>query len=85
MEDKPFKFDPANPRIVNNVSRPSTVYYGAALFFLGSMQVYRRRVFRIDGNALNLALFTGASAWASYHYSAFFFSSANIEAGLLNN
>eukprot|EP00347_Sterkiella_histriomuscorum_P009349 403341555 len=85
MEDKPFKFDPVNPRLVTNAQKNNTVYYGAAAIFLISLRAYHRRVFRIDQNSLNLAGFTAASALASYSYASFFLDSAENEAGLINN
>ena len=84
-DEKPFKFDPSNHRIVTNVERPATVAYAAGIFWLASVYAYRRRYHRVDGKTLNFAAFSVASIWASYQWSSFFFSSANIEAGLLNN
>ena len=48
MDDKPYKFDQSNPRIVTNAHRPSSVYYFAAAIFLGSLYGYQRRIYRID-------------------------------------
>jgi len=85
MEEKPYKFDAHNPRIVTNVDKSNTVYVAAAALFLGSLYVYNRKIFRIDQNALNFLGFTAASAFASYQYANFFLNSATNEAGLLNN
>ena len=85
MDDKPYVFDSANPRLVTNVSKNNTVYYAAAAIWLFSLRAYHRRIFRIDQNSLNLAGFTVASALASYSYANFFLDSAVNEAGLINN
>ena len=86
MDIKPYKFeDSANPRIATNIQAPSNINYLSAVIFLASLRVYQRRIFRIYGNAINFALFTGASALASYSYASYFLSSPEIEAGLINN
>lgn len=85
MDDKPFKFDPQNPRVVTNAEFPNTVYYVAAGLFLLSVRTYQRRVYKVDQNTLNLVMFTAASAAASYQWSNFFLNTPVIEAGLLNN
>lgn len=86
MDAVPYKFDPANPRVaVTNAERPMTVYYASALLFLFSLRAYQRKVFRLDNNALNFALFTGASAFASYQWASFFLSTPEIEAAAINN
>jgi hypothetical protein len=85
MDEKPYKFDPSNPRIVTNAQRPQSVYYVAGAIFLASLYGYHRRIFRLDQNVLNFAGFTVASAWASYQWSTFFVSSPIIEAGIKNN
>ena len=87
MEEKPYKFeDPANKRIASNiVQRPNSVMPVAGLIFTASILLYSRKVFRIDKNAMNLLLFSGASAFASYSYANFFMSTPIIEAGLMNN
>jgi hypothetical protein len=86
MDSFPYKFDQSNRRIaVTNAQRPDTVYYLQGLIFLSSLYFYNKRIFRLNGNALNFALFTAASAWASYQWSSFFMSDANIEAGIINN
>ena len=87
MEEKPYKFeDPTNKRIVSNiVQRPSSVMPVAGLIFTASILLYNRNIFRIDKNAMNLLLFSGASAFASFSYPSFFMSTPIIEAGLMNN
>lgn len=85
MDDKPYKYDASNPRVVTNAERPATVYYAAAALFAFSLRAYQRRIFRVDNNALNFALFTAGSAWASYEYANFALSSPIIEAGVKNN
>ena len=85
MEDKPYKFDGANPRIATNVERPNTLWYLTGAIFVGSMYLYNRRTFRMDQNVLNFLGFTGASAFASYQWASTFLSSPVNEAGLLNN
>lgn len=85
MEEKPYKFDSHNPRIVTNVEKPSSIYGVAAALFLGSLYVYNKRIFKRDQNALNFLLFTAGSAFASYQYANFFLSSPIIEAGIINN
>ena len=85
MDEKPYKFDSHNPRIVTNVHKPTSIYGVAAALFLGSLYLYNKKIFRIDQNALNFLLFTGGSAFASYQYANFFLSSPIIEAGLINN
>ena len=66
MEEKPYKFEGVNPRIATNVEHKPSLYYVSGAIFLGSLYVYNRRTFRIDQNALNFLLFSGASAFASY-------------------
>jgi hypothetical protein len=85
MEEKPYKFESANPRVVTNITKPTTIYTAAGAIFLSSIYLYNRRIFRIDQNAVNFLLFTGASALASYSYANYFLSSPIIEAGLKNN
>ena len=85
LEKNPFKFSAENPRVVNEASRPNTVVYGAAAIFLFSLHLYNRRFFRKDGNALNFLGFAAASVPASWAYSNFIFSSAEIEAAIINN
>ena len=85
MEQKPYKFDSHNPRLVTNIEKPTSVYGVAAGLFLGSLYLYNRKIFRIDQNALNFLLFTAGSAFASYQYANFFLNSATNEAAILNN
>ena len=86
MDIKHFKFeDPSNPRIATNIKRPPTVYLAAAGIFALSLYGYQRKYFRIDKNTLNFALFAMGSAFASYQWSAFFLSTPEIEAGIVNN
>ncbi len=85
MDDKPYKFDSANPRFVTNIERSNNVYYATAALFVYSVRAYQRRIFRLDNNVLNFALFTAGSAWASYEYANFALSSPIIEAGIKNN
>ena len=85
MEKNPYKFSPSNSRLVVGSERPSTVTYAAAAIFFGSLHLYNRRFFRIDGNAVNMLAFTVASLPASYAYANYFFSSAEIEAAIINN
>ena len=85
MDDKPYKFDPKNPRLVNNIERPANVYYVSAAVFAASLYAYNRRFFRIDQNVVKFLLFTAASGPASYAWTSFFLSSPVIEAGLINN
>ncbi len=66
MDDKPFKFESSNPRIATNVEANPNVFYLSGAIFAASLYVYSRRTFRIDQNALNFLLFSGASAFASY-------------------
>jgi hypothetical protein len=67
MDSNPYKFDPSNRRVaITNAHRPETVYYLSGLLFLSSLYFYNKRIFRVNGKAMNFALFTGASAWASY-------------------
>ena len=82
MEKNPFKFSSNNPRVVEDASRPNTVVYGAAAIFLFSLHLYNRRFFRKDANALNFLGFAAASVPASWAYSNFLFSSAEIEAAI---
>ncbi len=85
MEDKPYKFDGANPRVATNVERPASLYYLTGAIFVGSLYLYNRRTFRMDQNVLNFLGFTGASAFASYQWASTFLSSPINEAGLINN
>ena len=86
MEKNPYTFSASNSRVAtSNCERPANVAMVAGLLFLGSVHLYNRRFFRIDSNAINMLAFTAASAPASYTYASFFCSSAEIEAGALNN
>ena len=85
MDEKPFKFESSNPRIATNVERNENVLLLSGAIFAASIYMYGRRKFRIDQNALNFMLFTGASAFASYQWASTFLSSPINEAGLLNN
>ena len=85
MEKNPYKFSPANHSLVIGNERPSMVMYGTAAIFLGSIYLYNRRFFRIDGNAVNMLAFTAASLPASYAYASYIWSSAEIEAAIINN
>jgi hypothetical protein len=46
--EKPYTFDPTNPRLVVNVQRPSNLYAAAGAIFLTSLYVYNRRIYRLD-------------------------------------
>ena len=86
MEKNPFTFSEANPRLAtSNCERPANVALAAGLIFLGSLHLYNRRFMRVDGNLTNMMAFTAASVPAAYSYASFFFSSAEIEAGIMNN
>ena len=87
MEEKPYKFeDPENRRRASNITeRPNTITPVAGAIFLASLYLYQRKIFRIDRNAINLLLFTGASSLPSYSYASYIMSTPIIEAGLLNN
>ena len=85
MDEKPYKFDASNPRVVTNVERSNNVLYLSGAIFAASLYLYSRRTFRIDQNALNFLLFSGASGFASYQWASAFLSSPINEAGLLNN
>ena len=85
MDDKPYKFDTANPRIVTNVQEPSNLYFLAGGIFVASLYLYNRRTFRMDQNALNFLLFSGASAFASVQWAKTILDSPINQAGLINN
>ena len=85
MEPNPYRFSASNSRLVENAERNPKVLYATAGIFLFSLHCYNRRWFRKDGNAMNLLLFTAASAPAAYSYASFFFSSAQDEAAIMNN
>ncbi len=85
MDEKPYKFESANPRVATNVERPSTLYYAWGGIFVASLFLYNKRTFRFDQNVINFLGFTGASAFASYQWAATFLSSPENEAGLINN
>lgn len=85
MDDKPFKFEGPNPRIATNVEAHPQLYYLTGALFVGSIYLYSKRIFRVNQNFTNFALFTGASAFASYQWAATFLSSPVNEAGLINN
>ena len=85
MEKNPYQFDAKNPRLVMNAERSMNVYYGAAALFLCSVHLYNRKFFRVDGNFINMLMFTGVSAPASYGYANFFLGSELTEAAILNN
>ena len=65
MEVKPYKFDSHNHRLVTNIEKPTAIYYLSAAIFVASLYGYQRRIFRVDQNSLNLAVFTVGSALAS--------------------
>ena len=48
MEEKPFKFDAKNPRLVTNVTDHTNTYRLAGAILLASLYIYNRRTFRID-------------------------------------
>ena len=85
MDDKPYKFDTANPRVVTNVQEPSNLYALAGGIFVASLYLYNRRTFRMDQNALNFVLFSGASAFASLQWARAILDSPINQAGLINN
>ena len=85
MEEKPYKFESSNPRVASNIEQPAQLYPLAAAIFVGSIYMYSRRKFRLDQNALNFLVFTGASTFASYQWASAILSSPIIEAGLRNN
>ena len=85
MDEKPYKFESSNPRVATNVERSNNVLFLSGAIFAASIYMYSRRTFRIDQNALNFFLFTGASAFASYQWASTFLSSPINEAGLINN
>ena len=85
MDEKPYKFDASNPRVVTNVERSNNVLYLSGAIFAAYLYLYSRRTFRIDQKALNFLLFSGASGFASYQWASAFLSSPINEAGLLNN
>lgn len=86
MEEKPYRFeDPTNKRLASNITRPNSIMPVAGLIFTASIYLYSRKIFRIDKNAMNLLLFSGASAFASYSYASYIMSTPIIEAGLVNN
>ena len=85
MNTNPYKFDAQNPRWVINAERPSTVATATGAIFLASTYLYSRRYFRCDKNLVNMLAFSAAAAPASYAYASFIFSSAVIEAGIINN
>lgn len=85
MDEKPYKFESSNPRIATNVEQPAALYYLSGAIFVASLAVYNKRAFRMDQNALNFLLFTGASAFASYQWAATILSTPINDAGLINN
>ena len=85
MDEKPYKFESSNPRIATNIERSNNVLYLSAAIFVGSLYLYNLRTFRMDSNAVNFLLFSGASAFASYQWASAALSSPIIEAGLINN
>jgi hypothetical protein len=85
MNTNPYKFDAKNPRFVTNAERPSTVGLATGALFLASTYFYSRRYFRCDKNLVNMLAFSAASLPASYSYASFIFSSAQIEAAIINN
>ena len=85
MDKSPFTYDTDRPRTVLECERPAHVYAVAGVLFAGSVMMYNRRFFRVDNNLVNMAGFTLASIPASYSYASYFFSSANVEAGMINN
>ena len=70
MDEKLYKFEGPNPRVATNVEEPSNLLYLSGAIFIGSLYLYNKRTFRIDQNALNFLLFSGASAFASYQWAS---------------
>jgi hypothetical protein len=48
MDEKPYKFESGNPRLVTNIQRPGSIYTLTAALFVGSLYLYNRRIFRLD-------------------------------------
>ena len=70
MNEKPYKYDKVNPRLVTNCAQNPNVMYLSGAIFLMSMNMYNNRTFRIDKNALNFIMFAGASAFASFQWAS---------------
>ena len=79
--ESPYKFNPANPRVVTNVQFQESKIYGAsAALYLASLYLYSRKFLKVDGNVVNFATFAVFSLPAAYSYSRFFLDSAENEA-----
>ncbi len=86
MDESPFEYCSNNRRIVTNMEKDSNkVLLGAAAMFLYSLSWYNRRRFRVDQDVLKYTFFGIGSSFASYSWSNFIFSSADIEAATINN
>jgi hypothetical protein len=85
MDPNPYKFNEANPRLVEGAVRSPAVLYGAGLIWVASVVLYNKRFFRKDSNVLNLLAFSAASLPASHVYSSLVFSSPVQEAAIINN
>ncbi len=66
MDQKPFKFEESNPRLVANVYPSQTTPWVAGAIFLGAIQLYRRRVYRFDNNFGKFAIYAVVAPWASW-------------------
>ena len=88
--ETPYTFDKENSRKVLEVNgqacvSSNKVLFGAGALYLLSLYGYNRRFLRINGDAVTAGAFAAASLPASYAWSKFFLSDAEMEAALMNN
>eukprot|EP00344_Euplotes_crassus_P012125 CAMPEP_0197000688 /NCGR_PEP_ID=MMETSP1380-20130617/5564_1 /TAXON_ID=5936 /ORGANISM="Euplotes crassus, Strain CT5" /LENGTH=75 /DNA_ID=CAMNT_0042418067 /DNA_START=66 /DNA_END=293 /DNA_ORIENTATION=+ len=61
------------------------IMVGTAAIFLLSLSLYNRRRFRVDQDVLKFTFFGIASSFSAYSWANFIFSSADVEAAVMNN
>lgn len=84
--ENPYRFSPANHRLVLNASTDNTKRNGlAAAIYAISLIGYSRRYLRVNQNAPQFAAFAILSAPAAFAYSRFVMDSAENEAAVKNN
>lgn len=83
--ETPYKYDPANKRVVINMKQSSAIYPFAGIIYVSSLFLYRKRFLRVDGNLFNFYAFAFFSAPAAYAHSKFWLSDPDTEAAIMNN
>lgn len=83
--ETPYKYDPANKRVVINMKQSSLIYPVAGFIYVSSLFLYTRRFLRVDGNAVAAGAFAIFSAPAAYAHANFWLSDPETEAAIMNN